>query len=156
MEKKIYTKHDDWKTMSSDDQALLKTAIGMLDISYAPYSGFNVGAAVRNMNGNTYKGCNQENASYPLCICGERVALFNAGANEEQVRITDLAIVVRHQSKPVDTPATPCGACRQVISEFEQRGKNDIRILLKADGPEIYEFKSIKDLLPYSFDSSFL
>lgn len=149
-------KLENYKTLPAEDQALIDQAIAMLDASYAPYSHFNVGAAVRTADGRIFKGCNQENAAYPLCMCGERVALYNAGAEAPDQSVKTLAIVVRHKSKPVKSIATPCGACRQVISEFEQRGKSDIRLLLKSDGPEVVTFDSIKELLPFSFNGDVL
>lgn len=154
--KDMHKIHEDWRKMSKSDQELIQEAINMLDRAYAPYSGFHVGSALRTKNGHIYTGCNQENASYPLCMCGERVALYNAGSQESDICVTDLVIVVRHKSKEVKKQAAPCGACRQVISEFEDRGQHPIRILIKADDPSILEFAGIKELLPYSFDSSFL
>ncbi|MBK9257400.1 MAG: cytidine deaminase [Saprospiraceae bacterium] len=142
--------------LTEQDKELISTAESMLKRAYAPYSHFHVGAAVRLTNGEIYVGCNQENASYPLCMCGERVALYNAGANRPDVPVETLAILVQNQKQPVPEPASPCGACRQVIYEFEMRHNHPIRILLKADGKEIYEIPSGKHLLPMGFDSSFL
>lgn len=156
MEQEKHVLHPDYTLLSKQDQELIERAITMLDRSYAPYSGFNVGSALRTKSGNIYTGCNQENAAYPLCMCGERVALYTAGAAEENVCVDTIAITVRHKEKGVEKPAAPCGGCRQVISEFETRGNHPIRILLKADGPEIIEFKNSNDLLPYSFNGTFL
>ncbi len=142
--------------LSAEDQELLQVAINQLDAAYAPYSKFHVGAAARTSTGNLYSGCNQENASYPLCICGERVALYHAGTVEPKAAIVSVAITVRSELRAVEGIITPCGACRQVISEFEHRHNHPIRILLKADGPSVYEFESINHLLPYDFNGSFL
>ena len=142
--------------LSTPDNLLITLATKMLDHAYAPYSNFHVGSAARLTNGESFVGCNQENASYPLCMCGERVALYNAGANQPLIPVEALAIVVRNLKMPVLKPASPCGACRQVIYEFEMKHKHPIRILLKADGPEIYEIPSAADLLPLGFNDSYL
>jgi cytidine deaminase len=148
--------YDSIEELSFHDQELLKIAIAQMDSAYAPYSQFKVGASARTKNGNIYGGCNQENASYPLCICGERVALYHAGAVEPMEPITTLAITVRSELRSVEGLISPCGACRQVISEFEHRHKHNIEIYLKSDGPEVYYFESIKSLLPFDFNGSFL
>ncbi len=137
------------------EQQTLNTAISMLDKAYAPYSKFKVGAAALTETNNIYPGCNQENASYPLCMCGERVALYNAGSHESDTPIKLLAIVCKSPNKIIE-PVSPCGACRQVITEFEQRHGQKIPILLKGDGDLIYKLDSGADLLPFLFDSSYL
>lgn len=144
------------KELSQQDQTLLDTARQQTAKSYAPYSGFYVGAALRMPDGEVFTGNNQENAAYPLCMCGERVALYSAGNARPNEKIDTLAIVVTNDKKDVAEPAAPCGACRQVISEFESRGGGPIRILLKADGPTVLEILSIGDILPLSFNAEFL
>lgn len=148
--------HPDIESLSREDRELISYAIEQLENAYAPYSLFRVGAAVRVEDGTLFPGCNQENASYPLCMCGERVALYNAAANAPGKKPVSLAIVIKNEKKPVLTPVSPCGACRQVIAEFENRYQNPIRIFLKSDGPEIYELQSVKDILPLTFDGSYL
>jgi len=135
---------------------LLAVAIQQLDHAYAPYSKFHVGAAVLLEDQSIYPGCNQENASYPLCMCGERVALYNAAANKPGVLIKSLAITAKNLQKKLDQPVSPCGACRQVILEYENKQNSPIEIILKGDTPEVYYFASSKILLPFGFDSSFL
>jgi len=138
------------------EQSVMQKAIDMLDNVYAPYSEFFVGAAALTEQGNVYGGCNQENASYPLCICGERVALYNAGANEPKTPIQLLAIVSHNPKKFIDRPVSPCGACRQVISEFTMRHNKEFPILLKGDGDMIYQIESATELLPFGFDCKYL
>jgi cytidine deaminase len=150
---KVYDSIDE---LSHQDQKIMDIAIKQLDAAYAPYSKFHVGAAALTINGSIYPGCNQENASYPLCMCGERVALYNAGASEPNVPIEAVAITIKNQLKPVNGLISPCGACRQVLSEFEKRHKHPIRVLLKADGPQIYVFNNVDQLLPYGFDGEVL
>jgi cytidine deaminase len=144
-----------YQVLPEADQQLLDVAAECLDLAYAPYSKFRVGAALRTGNGHIVKGANQENASYPLCICGERVALFNKAVSFPEESVTSLAIRVSG-SKPINRPAPPCGACLQVISEFERRQNGPIRILLQGDTDEVLFFTSVKDLLPIQFDGSFL
>lgn len=147
--------HKTFDTLTPEDQKLLTLAAECLDLAYAPYSKFRVGAALRTESGNFVKGANQENASYSLCICGERVALFNKAVQYPDDAVTSLAIRVSG-SKPVNRPAPPCGACLQVISEFERRQNGPMRILLQGDTDEVLYFDSVKDLLPVQFDGSFL
>jgi len=160
MKKEILTaeflRYENLSELSADDQALILLAKKQLDIAYAPYSNFHVGAALILKNGETVTGCNQENASYPLCTCGEHNALVTAGNNYPGVDILTAAIVARNPTQPVTQPVTPCGACRQIIAEFEVRQNAPIRLLLHGESGEIYEFASVKALLPLSFDRSFL
>ena len=151
-----YKLYESLNQLSIDDKSLVELAVSQLENAYAPYSNFQVGAAVRLINGDTFVGCNQENASYPLCMCGERVALYNAGANQPKTAVESLAITIKNLNQYIDKPVSPCGACRQVISEFEFRHNHKIRILLKSDGDSIYEISSIADILPLSFNGSFL
>ena len=138
------------------DKTLIDKAVAMTYVAYAPYSGFLVGAAAQLANGVVLGGCNQENASYPLCMCGERVALYNAAANYPTEAVVTLAIVARNPKKKLLQPVSPCGACRQVIAEYESRYGSDIRIILKGETDDIIEFDSIKELLPYGFNHTYL
>lgn len=151
-----YKVYQDAQELSFEDRTLMDSAVEQLPKAYAPYSGFHVGAAVRLADDSIFVGSNQENASYPLCMCGERVALYNAAANKPDVAPVTLAITIKNQKLKITTPASPCGACRQVIAEYAQRHSQPIRILLKADNDEIFEINSIDDLLPLGFNASFL
>lgn len=152
-EYKVYASLDE---LTEEDRILMQKAIEQLPFAYAPYSNFHVGAAVRLVDGNMYVGCNQENASYPLCMCGERVALYHAAANQPNTAVASLAITIKNQKAYIDKPVSPCGACRQVISEYEFRHRHAIRILLKSDGDEVYEVDSVSDILPLGFNATFL
>jgi len=131
---------------------LLARAKTSLSHSYAPYSDFQVGAAVRLTNEAIVAGGNQENASYPLCLCAERVALAAAASQHPGVAPVALAVTTRKG----ENPATPCGACRQVIAEYEFRFKQPIALILQASDGPIYVFDSIEPLLPMAFDGTFL
>ena len=152
-EYKIYSSLDE---LSPDDRELMQIAISQLANAYAPYSQFHVGAATRLTDKSVYVGSNQENASYPLCMCGERVALYNAAANKPDIPVESLAITIKNLNMTIHKPVSPCGACRQVISEYEFRHKRPIRILLKSDSPEVYEISSAADILPLGFNGTFL
>lgn len=121
--------------------------------SYAPYSHFHVGAAVMLDNGKTIIGANQENAAFPSGLCAERTAVFAAQANYPDQPIKILAIAASDKEGLRDKPVTPCGSCRQVILEVEDRYKKPIEVLLYGRSG-IYRFKSIKNLLPFSFVDS--
>lgn len=125
------------------DEELLNIAKEASKNAYCPYSNFPVGACVLYENGNTYKGCNIENASYGLALCAERNAISTSIAAGEKSKIMKIAIF-----SPKSKKCFPCGACRQWMQEFEY-GQN-IQIILEGDDGEICAY-GINELLPYSF-----
>lgn len=146
---KIY---DSPTELPDQDQELLQMAIDSKSKAYAPYSKFKVGAAVQLQNGKVILGNNQENASYPSGLCAERVAVFQAKALYPEIPIVTLAISSSAESKP----AAPCGNCRQAIAEYEQNQESTLKLILQGkDGP-VYVFESMAQLLPFSFDNSYL
>ncbi|WP_368107154.1 cytidine deaminase [Bacteroides nordii] len=146
---KVYT----YDELNKTDQVLMTSAMEATTRSYAPYSKFSVGAAALLANGIVVTGTNQENAAYPSGLCAERTTLFYANSQYPDQPVLTLAIAARTEKDFIDLPIPPCGACRQVILETEKRYKQPIRILLYGK-KEIYEVKSIGDLLPLSFDAS--
>lgn len=142
--------------LTTQELALLDKARRATYRSYAPYSHFSVGAAVELANGTIISGSNQENAAYPSGLCAERTAVFYAGSQHPDQPIRRLCIAARDtEGNFLSRPISPCGACRQVLLEAEQRAGANIQVLLY--GTEgIYLIPSIKDLLPFSFDDSFL
>lgn len=146
---KVYT----FDELNKAEQDLMTSAMEATTRSYAPYSKFSVGAAALLANGIVVTGTNQENAAYPSCLCAERTTLFYANSQYPDQPVLTLAIAARTEKDFIDLPIPPCGACRQVILETEKRYKQPIRILLYGK-KEIYEVKSIGDLLPLSFDAS--
>lgn len=133
-----------------EDQDLIGFAIEATNNSYAKYSNFKVGAAIRLGNGMIIKGANQENASFPAGLCAERTAIFAAQAQHPEIPITALAVTARNSTGILGKPVTPCGICRQVIQEIESRYNASIRILLY--GTEgVYAINGIDNLLPLSF-----
>jgi len=137
--------------LCSADQTLVNQAIAATDTSYAPYSHFSVGAALRLANGKILTGSNQENAAYPSGLCAERTVLFYAGAHHPNIAADTIAIAARNE-KGNFAFAPPCGACRQVMIETQQRGNQPLRTLLfSIDG--ILEISRVEHLLPLSFDA---
>lgn len=124
--------------------------------SYAPYSHFNVGAAVRLEGGELVSGSNQENAAYPSGLCAERTTLFWAGAQHPDKAVEAMAIAARTENGEVERPISPCGACRQVMLETEVRFSRPMRIILYG-AQECYIIEGgTKELMPLSFSSDFL
>ena len=137
--------------LSTEDRQLVEQAIEATRRSYAPYSHFRVGAAVRLGNGEIVIGCNQENAAYPSGLCAERTALFAAGAQYPDVPVRVLAVAARgSDGEMTEEPTGPCGSCRQVIIESETRAKHPIRILLYGRRC-VYIIDGIRQLMPLTF-----
>lgn len=151
-----YKKYNQLTELSKEIQKLILQADIQLGYAYAPYSNFYVGAALLTDDGKLYTGCNQENASYPLCMCAERVALYNIGATEKSFKIKALAITAYNPAKALPDPCMPCGACRQVLQEFEQRQGSPIPLYLTAKESYIIELPGISELLPASFSKDHL
>jgi cytidine deaminase len=136
------------------DKALIDQARLALDKSYSPYSGFKVGAAARLANGHTISGANQENASYPVCVCAEVVMLGACASMHPSVTIEAVAITT-HSGKPIlSSPKAPCGQCRQTLLEFETRQKTPIQIIMHGTDDQVYVVDSIKELLPLFFSDT--
>jgi len=135
---------------------LMLKAIEIRKIAYAPYSKFKVGATVLLDNGNVILGNNQESAAYPSGLCAERVAIFQAGSLFPNAKILKIAISATSDVNPTKRPTPPCGACRQSISEYEQKQKSPIEIYFMGETGEIYKSDSLENLLPLSFDKDFL
>lgn len=142
--------------LSFEDKKLMEAAVVARKNGYAPYSNFQVGAAALLENGEVVIGNNQENASYPSGLCAERVAVFYAGAKYPGVRIKAIAISATSIDYVVDTPAAPCGNCRQALSEYEIKQKTHIPVFMMGEKGEVHKCDSIGDILPLAFNSSFL
>lgn len=136
--------------LPADQQELVKRACEATYNSNAPYSNFNVGAAIRLGDGSIVIGANQENAAFSLCVCAERTAIFAAQAQFPELPITQIAITAKNTDGFLLSPVSPCGSCRQVMTEMEDRYKNNMLVLL-VGAEKIYRLKSAKDLLPLCF-----
>lgn len=118
--------------------------------SYAPYSKFHVGAAIRLANGEMVCGANQENAAFSVTECGERSACFYAASEYPGVAFRQIAIAAYTDGKFQDAPISPCGICRQALLEYETKQGSDIEVILYGD-KAIYVLPNIKSLLPLCF-----
>lgn len=160
MEQKIlntyYEEYESASDLNADDKKLLDEAVKAASSAYAPYSHFNVGAAVLLDNGEIVCGSNQENAAYPSGLCAERVALFYSGAQYPHVKVHTIAVVAFTQNATPAHSISPCGDCRQVMAEYEHRHQKNIRLIMVGDAGRIYIFNSVKALLPFMFNSNSL
>ena len=147
-----YQEFESLDELAPKDRELAEAAIKATEGSYAPYSRFNVGAAVRLDSGLIVTGSNQENAAYPSGLCAERTAMFYASATYPESAMTDIAITASQGGVLCDNPATPCGACRQVMAQYQTKGGKPMGILL-VGGKKIWKFEKVDDLLPLIFDS---
>lgn len=124
--------------------------------AYAPYSNFYVGAAVLLNDGSIVTGANQENASYPLCMCAERVALYSVAAQYPKKTIQKMVVVARRGNEKEWTSVTCCGACRQVMLEFENRQQNLFEVIMRTSVDQWIIAPSAASLLPLSFTKASL
>ena len=147
-----YTEYASAAEMEPQDRALVDAALEARGRSYAPYSKFHVGAALRLADGTIVKGANQENVAYPSGLCAERTAMFAAGANHPGVAFDSLAIVGANGDEVCELPAAPCGACRQVMAEYQRLYGQPLKVILIGTHA-IYKFAKVDDLLPLIFDS---
>ncbi len=147
-----YQEYSSVEEMPEEDQVLVAAALEAQKGSYSPYSHFQVGAALRLANGVIVKGANQENAAYPSGLCAERTTLFWAGANYPDVPMDTLAIAGSDHGVLCDSPASPCGACRQVMAEYQKKHNRPMKVIL-VGAKRIRKFFSVDDILPFIFDS---
>ncbi len=137
-----------------DEAMLVQEAVAMTRNAYAPYSEFSVGAAILLENGEVVKGSNQENGAYPSGLCAERVAAFAASAGFPGVPMKKIAVCAGSDLLKADEPVSPCGACRQVLLEYETLQQSNIKILLVKENGKILMLNRVEDLLPLSFTGS--
>ena len=148
-----YELHENWKDLPVQDQILVDRALEAMQAAYAPYSKFKVGASVRLDNDAIVTGSNQENSAYPSGLCAERVVLFHVGANYPKQAVQTLCIVAEGDLIPSEKLLSPCGACRQVMLETENRQKNKIRIIIVNQDNKALIINSVIDLLPFGFSA---
>ena len=139
--------------LNKQEQQLVNNAKSALKLAYAPYSGFLVGASLLLENGEIVNGSNQENVAYPSGLCAERVALYYAGANYPDLKVKKIAISSKSKSYEITDVVSPCGACRQVMAEYQQNQNENIRVLLHSPNGEVLITDSVEDLLPFMFNS---
>ncbi|MBI5372353.1 MAG: cytidine deaminase [Sphingobacteriales bacterium] len=146
-----YEIYDDISQLAEADAALLTSARAVTGQAYAPYSRFNVGAAARLENGETVLGTNQENASYPVGICAERVLLGTAATQYPDIAISAMAISFNTSKEKSNHPISPCGMCRQSLLEYETRFKKPIRLIMGGMEGRVYIVQAARQLLPFAF-----
>lgn len=157
MEKKSisieYTEYRGIEELPAREKGLLEKAIGATKGAYAPYSKFRVGAAVLLSNGEIIIGANQENAAYPSGLCAERTALFAAHTLHPDATVEAIALTaVDPSGKMLPTITYPCGACRQVMVEYEQMASKPITIIIGAS-KAVQVFEGVSTIMPFIFDN---
>lgn len=138
--------------LSEQDRQLANEAILAMKGAYAPYSHFHVGAAIRMSNGKIVRGANQENAAFPSGLCAERTAMFSAGAQYPDKDMESLALAGGVMGRLAKEPATPCGACRQVMAQYQAKSGKPMSIIMVGSS-KIWKFDRVDDILPLIFDS---
>ena len=138
--------------LNAEDRVLAAEAINAMQGSYAPYSHFNVGAAVRMSNGQIVRGANQENAAFPSGLCAERTAMFAAGAKYPDKDMRSIALAGGVYGRLTEQPATPCGACRQVMAQYQTKAGKPMSVIM-IGARRVWKFERVDDILPLIFDS---
>ena len=133
------------------DISVVNKAFEAMEKAYAPYSKFKVGAALLLEDGQIIQGNNQENIAYPSGLCAERIALFHANAQFPEIAVELICIVAKGDLMPISQLISPCGACRQVMLESENRQNKPIRIILVNQDNRTMCIDSVQNLLPFGF-----
>lgn len=146
-----YVEFNKPEELTNEDSTLFAAAEKAISKAYAPYSGFRVGAAALLENGKIITGNNQENAAYPSGLCAERVALFYASSQYPDIAVKTIAIAAKADNFQFEGPVAPCGSCRQVLAETENRFQNKIRVIMKGTSGNLYLVEGVNNLLPWMF-----
>ena len=146
-----YEVYDSIDDLSEEDAWLLRRAQEVTRNAYAPYSQFHVGAVARLANGELVTGSNQENASFPVGLCAERVLLATASSLFPKVPVSVLAISYESENVKSDHPVAPCGICRQSLQEYEGRLNHPIKIILGGMEGKVFVIPNAGSLLPLAF-----
>lgn len=149
----VYDSRDE---LPGDIRDLLREAEAAAMRAYAKYSHFQVGAAVLLNNGKVVTGSNQENAVFPCGLCAERAAAFTASSAYPEVPFSKIVVTAINPNEPLREPVSPCGSCRQVLFEYEQKFGQPLEVYLAGQVGPIYYFQSVAHLLPYTFHAGFL
>ncbi len=146
-----YEAYEGIEELAANDKSLCLDAVQALNTSWSPYSNFKVGTAVRLAGGEVVLGSNQENLAYPSGLCAERVALFTIGAKYPGAIIESMVITAHTDNFKITTPVTCCGACLQVMAEFERKQGKEIGVLFYCIDGKVLKVQGIKSLLPFVF-----
>lgn len=138
--------------LNAEDRELADEAIAAMNSAYAPYSHFHVGAAVRMSNGQIVRGANQENAAFPSGLCAERTAMFAASAKYPDKDMRSIALAGGVYGRLAAEPATPCGACRQVMAQYQTKAGKPMSVIM-IGAKRVWKFEKVDDILPLIFDS---
>lgn len=149
-----YEVYSDISELKEQDAWLLTEARAVTDQAYAPYSNFHVGAVAMLENGEVVAGTNQENASYPVGICAERVLLGSIATLHPKVPVKSIAISFDSDEVKSDHPISPCGMCRQALVEYETRTDKPIRLILSGQEGKVFIIPTASYLLPFAFTKS--
>ncbi len=149
-----YRVYDSMEELPEEQQWLLSEAREVTSQAYAPYSNFQVGAVAQLANGEIVAGTNQENASFPVGLCAERVLLAAASSMFPKIPINTIAISYKSDNHTSDHPISPCGICRQSLQEFESRVNHPVQLILGGMSGPVYVIDSASRLLPLAFTSS--
>ena len=148
-----YKVYDNIAELPEEQQWLLNEAREVTSNAYAPYSKFQVGAVARMANGEIIAGSNQENASFPVGLCAERVLLASISSVFPRIPIDTIAISYKSELQKSDHPISPCGICRQSLQEFESRVNHPVQLILGGMEGPVYVIDSASRLLPLAFTS---
>jgi len=140
--------------LNIQDQILCLEAKKAMSNSHSPYSGFRVGVAVQLESGRIVYGSNQENVAYPSGLCAERVALFMIGTTYPDDKIISMAITAQTDHFLIKEPVTSCGACLQVMAEYEKKQSLPINVMFYCLNGAIIRTNGIKSLLPFAFEET--
>ena len=147
-----YTEYDSIDELPAEDRQLLQAAREATRYAYAPYSHFHVAAAARMQNGSVITGTNQENASFPVGMCAERVLVASAASQFPDMTIETIAVSYDNRAGGKSNhPVAPCGICRQTLQEVETRSKTQIKLIMGGMEGKIFVLSSASALLPFAF-----
>ncbi len=146
-----YEEYSGIDELKTEDRSLLEHARKAIKSAYAPYSTYHVGAAVLLSDGQIVTGNNQENVAYPSGICAERVALFYASSQFPDIPVKAIAVTAKAKHFNVKSPVTPCGSCRQVMAEIENRYHSELRLIMHGENGKIIIVEGVKNILPLMF-----
>jgi cytidine deaminase len=148
-----YKVYENISELPEEDQWLLNEAREVTSNAYAPYSNFQVGAVAKMANGEIIAGSNQENASFPVGLCAERVLLASISSVYPRIPIEKIAVSYKSEHQKSDHPISPCGICRQSLQEFESRVNHPVQLILGGMEGPVYVIDSASRLLPLAFTS---
>ena len=147
-----YIEYSSIDELETNDAELAYEAIDARKGSFSPYSHFKVGAAVRLASGQIIKAANQENSAFPSGLCAERNAMFYAASKYPSDPIRSIAIAGGLEDELAENPVSPCGACRQVMAQYQTNGGRPITVIL-VGSKRIWKFHDVESILPFIFDN---